>query len=170
MKNDNRKDRYVIVCLFHGDILEHHEKITSSVCSLFNVKRQKLPAHFTIKAPFEYGDISELEEVTKEFCASHLASPLTLSDYGHFRNSVVFMDVQLSKEAEDTHNNYIECLKKINWLEWKDNEKKHKVFHCTIVTKLFLDKFKEIWDYVIKYPYKYNSFFDNISIDRKSVV
>lgn len=74
------------------------------------------------------------------------------------------MDILLSKEAQNTHDEYVKSLQNIHWLEWKNNEKKPKVFHCTIVSKLLPDKFTKVWDYVQKYPYTINSSFDNISI------
>lgn len=159
-------DRYVIVCLFEKEVLEFHEKITKEVCDSFGVKRQKLPAHFTIKAPFEHNDISEIEKITEDFCNSNTSYPITISGYNHFRDAVVYMDIKTSDKALETYNNYISSLKKVNWLEWKKNEKGHRVFHCTIVSRLKSDKFEEVWNYVNKYPYSFESYFDNISILR----
>lgn len=161
---NNDINRYVIVCLMNSEVQDFHNKLTSEVCSLFKVKRQKLPAHFTIKAPFEKENISELESMTEDFCSKNKAFSITLRDYSHFRDSVVFMDVSLSKEAEKIHDYYIDSLQKISWLDWKRNEGKGKKFHCTIVSKIKDDKFKDIWDYCNKHPYTFNASFDNISI------
>lgn len=45
--------RYVIVYLIKGEALSFHEELVGNICSQFKVKRQRLPAHFTIKVPFE---------------------------------------------------------------------------------------------------------------------
>jgi 2'-5' RNA ligase len=157
-------NRFVIVCLINGEALEFHDELTSQVCSLFKVKRQKLPAHFTIKAPFENENISEIETITEEFCSKNKAFPINLKDYGHFRDAVVFMDVKPSKEAERTHDYYIDELHKISWLDWKPNEGKGKTLHCTIVSKIRNDKFEAIWNYCNKHSYNFSINFDNISI------
>jgi 2'-5' RNA ligase len=159
-------ERYVIVCLIKGEALEFHERLVGEVCEKFNVKRQRLPAHFTIKAPFETDNISEIEELTEDFCKTMKRSAMILKNYGHFRDSVVFMDVIPSKEALEVHDKYIDVLLGVKWLEWKRNEGKGRVFHCTIVSKLLGHKFKPIWDYVITLPFSFNSYFDNISILR----
>lgn len=156
--------RYVIVCLIKGEALEFHEKLVSQICSDFNVKRQRLPAHFTIKAPFETDNIDEVERLTKEFCSNHSAYPIKIKDFGHFRDAVVFMDIIPSKEAVKVHDEYIDALKTVSWLEWKRNEGKGRVFHCTLVSKLPSDKFQPIWDFTENLSCDFNNKFDNISI------
>lgn len=159
-------ERYVVVCLIKGEALEFHERLVQQVCSMFNVKRQRLPAHFTIKAPFETDNIKEIENLTEDFCSKQKKSRILLKNFGYFRNSVVYMDVIPSKEAIDIHDKYIDVLSEVKWLEWKRNEGKGRVFHCTVVSKLFSDKFKLIWDYVNQIPFSFDSYFDNISILR----
>jgi 2'-5' RNA ligase len=159
-------ERYVIVCLIKGPALDFHEKLVGEVCSKFNVKRQRLPAHFTIKAPFETDNIIEIQQVTEEFCNQNEKTDISMRNFGHFRDSVVFMDVIPSKEAIDIHDKYIDALSEVKWLDWKKNEGKGRVFHCTVVTKLFPEKFKSIWSYVNKFPFSFDLQFDNISILR----
>jgi hypothetical protein len=60
--------RYVIVCLIKGEALAFHEKLVEDICEKFKVKRQRLPAHFTIKAPFETEKILELESLVESYC------------------------------------------------------------------------------------------------------
>lgn len=156
--------RYVIVCLLKGETLKFHERLTSNVCSKFKVQRQKLPAHFTLKAPFEVGNIEELEKVTEEFCRSHLKTPIKIQGFNHFRNNVIFMDIFPSKEAVEVHNKYIDELEKFEWLTWKEHEGKNKKFHCTIVSKRISNKFNEIWEYVNMFNPKFDLYFDNICI------
>lgn len=157
-------ERYVIVCLIKDEALEFHEKLVADVCTRFMVKRQRLPAHFTIKAPFETDKIKEIEKLTEDFCIQHSKSNITLRDYGHFRESVVYMNVQPSKESIKIHDQYIDKLSEIKWLQWKGNEGKGRIFHCTVVSKLFKDKFKEVRDYVNKFPFCFEQYFDNITI------
>jgi 2'-5' RNA ligase len=156
--------RYVIVCLLKEDALKFHESLVKDVCSKFNVKPQRLPAHFTIKAPFETENIDELDQLTNLFCKEMTKAPFTVEGYGHFRSNVVYMKLKLSNEAILIYKNYIDLLRQVPWLEWKSNESKEKVFHCTIVTKINEYKFNDIWNYVNKFPCSFSLLFNNISI------
>jgi 2'-5' RNA ligase len=156
--------RYVIVCLIKGEALDYHENLVTDICNKFSVKRQKLPAHFTIKAPFETDNIDEVEKLTEGFCLSNVSSPIELINFGRFKENVVFMDVKTSKEAVETHDKYIDILKTIPWLEWKRNEGKGRVFHCTLVSKIPIGKFNDIWNYISNLHYHFKTDFNNISI------
>lgn len=156
--------KYVIVCLIKGDALTFHEKLVEDICKKFKVKRQRLPAHFTIKAPFETENINELENLAENYCKNILSTHTLIEGYGYFRDTVVYMDVHASDEAVKVHDDFIDKLKTVSWLEWKRNEGKGKVFHCTLVSKLPPGKFQDIWNYVSNFDYSYPAFFDNISI------
>lgn len=157
-------ERYVIVCLINGEALKFHEQLVNEVCNKFNVVPQRLPGHFTIKAPFEIEDIGEVEELTKSFCDQHLKSTIKLEGYGHFREDVIFMDIIPSEEAIKVHDEYIEQLEVINGLTWSKNEGKGRKFHCTVVSKRIREKYNDIWNYVKNYPCSFECYFDNISI------
>jgi 2''-5'' RNA ligase len=157
-------NRYVLVCLIEGKAEKFHDRIVSSVCQKFNKRRQKLPAHITLKAPFETDKIAEMESLLEDFTAKRSKTPIKVSGFGKFRRDVVYMDVEVSQEAREVHDELIEELIKIPWIEFKSNEGKDKVFHCTIVSKRIQDKFEEIWDYVNEYVYDFNLYFDNLSL------
>lgn len=54
------------MCVVKGG--RFNNEMRKDIFKKFNAKSSKLPAHFTIKAPFEYeGDIRELEEAL-ELC------------------------------------------------------------------------------------------------------
>lgn len=157
-------DRFVIVCLLKEETLEFHEKLVQDVCDKFKVKRQKLPAHFTIKAPFETDKIEEIEPLIDKFVKNRNKQDILIDGFDHFRTDVVFMKVIPSMGAISLHDDFIDELKKVPWLNWKKHEGKGKIFHCTIVSRLMEDKFNPIWDYVNKYNPQFNTYFDNISI------
>nr|WP_206154868.1 2'-5' RNA ligase family protein [Clostridium muellerianum] len=145
-------------------ILKFHEKIRNDVCTKFNKKPQKLPAHFTIKAPFETEEIDDMLEVLDEFSKVRKKAPIKVEGFGKFREDVVYMNINLSYEAKKIHDELIDELAKIPWIEFKSNEGKNKTFHCTIVSKRIKDKFKEIWEYVNQYECSFENYFDNISL------
>lgn len=158
--------RYVIVCLIKGEALEFHEKLVSEICEKFNVKRQRLPAHFTIKAPFETNNIEEIENLINVFTKDRHKAKIDIDGFGHFREDVVFMDVRPSSEAIKVHDDFIDLLKNVDWLEWKRNEGKGRVFHCTLVSKIPRGKYHDIWNYTISHNCSFHIQFDNISILR----
>ncbi|WP_138207708.1 2'-5' RNA ligase family protein [Haloimpatiens lingqiaonensis] len=162
-----KKHRFVIVCLINGDALKFHENLTSTIKSNFGVNPQKLPAHFTIKAPFETDNltnISDLENLINKFCLTNSKSGINLNGFNHFGNRVIYMNINPSTEAVYTYKKFIDELKKLTWLEWKSNEFKEKVFHCTVATKFQQYKFQGIWDFVNNYSPNFQLHFDNISI------
>lgn len=157
-------ERYVIVCAIGGEALKFHEKLTNDVCYKFNKKRAKLPAHFTIKAPFETSNIKEVMDILDDFCKINYSAPMKIQGYGSFREDVIYMDIKMSPQAKKVHDALIDKLQKISWMNFKSNEGKNKIFHCTIVSKRIQDKFKEIWNYVNNYPCNFNEYFHNISL------
>jgi 2'-5' RNA ligase len=125
-------DRYVLVCNIEGEALKFHDKITNEVCHKFNKKRQKLPAHFTLKAPFETDKISEMTETLYKFASERVKTPIKILGLGSFGRDVVFMKVNVSEEGKRIYNELIDELTKIPWIEFKINEGKNKIIHCTI--------------------------------------
>lgn len=156
--------RYVIVCLLNDEVKQFHASLVEDVCGKFNVMPQKLSAHFTIKAPFESEDISDIIKITSNFYEKHNSEEVELEGFGHFRNDVIFMDVIPSANAIRTNELFINDLKKCKNLTWKRNEFKEKKYHCTIVSRRISSQFYEIWEYVNKRKYYYKTSFNNITI------
>ena len=156
--------RYVIVSVVKGDAGNFNNNLRKEVFEKFHAKSSKLPAHFTIKAPFECDLIDEVDNVIENFCNNHNKAKYTLEDYGHFDNRVVYMKVHMSEEGKILHNNLIDELEKIDFINFKSYDGKKKVFHVTISSKKIKKIYDELWDYVNKIPFKFNCFFDNICI------
>lgn len=157
-------DRYVLVCNIEGEAYDFHKKITSEIFNKFNKKPQKLPSHFTIKAPFETDKIQDMITILESYSAERVKTPIHLKGFGKFRRDVVYMNVEVSEEAKKVHDKLIEEISKIPWIEFKQNEGKDKVFHCTLVSRRIQDKFNEIWDYVNKYESNFETYFDNLCL------
>lgn len=157
-------NRYVIVCLFENKVKDFHSKLVGEVCSKFNVRPQKIGAHFTIKAPFEIEYISTIEDLTSLFCRKTTSEKIILNGYGHFRDNVIFMDVKPSLEARLINDRYVQELKKIKNLTWQNNELINKKYHCTIVSRRISKKFNEILHFVNKRECYFETKFNNITI------
>lgn len=157
-------NRYVIACMFDGQILDFHNKLLENICEKYKVKRQKLGAHFTIKAPFEREEIDDIIEITEEYTKSNIKASLTLKGIGSFRDAVIYIPIYPSEEAIKLNDNYFNKLKALYDLEFKKNEAKQKVYHCTILSRLKEPLFSEIKGSLGNFVPDFQTYFSNISI------
>lgn len=157
--------RYVIVSVIKGEAGDFNNNLRKEVYEKFKAKSSKLPAHFTIKAPFEYdGDIKELEKSIENFCMSHKKEPLEIKGYNHFDDRVIYMDMTMSREGKVLHDGLIEEMSKFPYIEFIDKDGKDKIFHITISSKRIKSIYYDLWNYVNKYPCNFQGYFDNVSI------
>lgn len=156
--------RYVIVSVVKGKAGNFNNNLRKEVFQKFNAKSSKLPPHFTIKAPFEYDDIEELEEVLQNFCKNHKRAPYKIKNYNHFDNRAIYMEVIMSKEGKKLHDDLFDELNKISYINFGEKDGKDKVFHVTISSKKIQIIFDELWDYVNSIPCDFDCEFDNVSI------
>lgn len=159
--------RYVIVCIVNGTAGEFNNNLRKEVFQKFNVKLSKLPAHFTIKAPFEYDkNIEELENLIEDFCSRYDAKPYNIEGYDHFDDRVIYMKVNMSNEGKMMHDDLIDRMEKIDYIEFDKNDGRDKTFHITIASKKLRTIYSDVWNYVNNYPCEFECLFDNISIYR----
>jgi 2'-5' RNA ligase len=157
--------RYVIVSTIKGEAGDFNNNLRKDVFNKFGAKSSKLPAHFTIKAPFEYdGDISDLENTLEEFSRNEKKSPLKIPGFDHFSDRVVFMKVLMSKEGKEVHDKLIDAMSKISYIDFDKKDGKDKIFHITVSSKRISNVFNDLWEYVNKFPCDFESEFDNVGI------
>lgn len=157
--------RYVIVSIIKGAPGDFNNNLRREVFKKFGAKSSKLPAHFTIKAPFEYeGDLNELENTLIEFTKIEKKEPLEIKGFDHFDDRVVFMKVNMSKEAKAVHDRLIDDMSKIDYINFDKKDGKNKLFHVTVSSKRIQPIFTELWEYVSKLSCDFRGEFDNISI------
>lgn len=156
---------YVVVCVVKGEAGDFNNRLRQDIWGKFKARSSKLPAHFTIKAPFKYeGDVTELENVLEVFCQKECAQPFKIEGYDHFDNRVVYMKVNMSEESKAVHDRLIETVSKVPYMFFDKQDGKDKTFHITVASKKLQDLYHKIWEYVGQYPCEFDCFFDNISI------
>ncbi|WP_346888226.1 2'-5' RNA ligase family protein [Clostridium sp. UBA1056] len=159
--------RYVIVSVIKGEAGDFNNNLRKEVYEKFKAKSSKLPAHFTIKAPFEYDDdITEIEKSIEDYCIQHRREPLEIKGYNHFDDRVIYMDMAMSREGRILHDGLIEEMSKVPYIEFTNKDGKDKIFHITISSKRIKSIYYDLWNYVNKYPCSFQSYFDNVSIYR----
>ncbi len=157
--------RYVIVCVVEGEAGRFNNRLRAELWEKMKVKSSKLPAHFTIKAPFEYeGKLTELEQRLENFCQNEQAAPFKLEGYNHFDERVIYMEVHMSEGGKALHERLIEELEQIPYIEFNKQDGKDKIFHVTVSSKKLRPVYEEVWSYVQQYPCEFDCSFNNISI------
>ncbi|GAA0104903.1 2'-5' RNA ligase family protein [Paraclostridium sordellii] len=156
--------RYVIVSVTKGSAGDFNNSLRKDVFKKFQVKSSKLPAHFTIKSPFECDDISTLESNLKYFCENNKSAPYKVIGYNNFDNRVIYMEVFMSNSGKITHDKLIDELSKLSYINFSDHDGKDKVFHITVASKKIQKNFIEIYNYVKDIDCHFECVFDNISI------
>lgn len=157
--------RYVIVSVVNGVAGEFNNNLRKDVFNKFKARSSKLPAHFTIKSPFEYdGDISDLENAIKRIAVAEKAEDYKIIGYNHFDNRVIYMDVEMSPKGKEVHDKFIDELSKVPYINFRESDGKDKVFHVTVTSKKIQNMYNELWDYVNRFQCKFNCKFDNVCI------
>ncbi|MGL5313530.1 MAG: 2'-5' RNA ligase family protein [Peptostreptococcaceae bacterium] len=156
--------RYVIISVVKGKAGNFNNNLRKEVFEKLGAKSSKLPAHFTIKAPFEADNISDLENTLDIFSKSHKAKPYKIEGYDKFDNRVIFMKVLMSKEGQEVHDNLIDSLSNIPYIKFDSHDGKDKIFHVTISSKKIQKIFNDLWDYVTPIPCDFECSFDNICV------
>ena len=114
--------RYVIVSVVKGPAGNFNNNLRKEVFENLGAKSSKLPAHFTIKAPFEADDISDLDKVLQDFAQNHNPKDYKIKGYNHFDNRVIYMDVHMGKECKVLHDELIEKLEKLPYIHFKAHD------------------------------------------------
>lgn len=156
--------RYVIISVVNQAAGDFNNNLRKEVFDKFNVKSSKLPAHFTIKSPFEADDIKQLEDTLDDFTSKHKSENYKIEGYNHFDDRVIYMDVKVNKSFKLLHDNLIKELDNIPYIHFSNHDGIKKIFHVTISSKKIKNIFDELWDYVNKIPCDFECVFDNISI------
>lgn len=156
--------RYVIVSVVKGNAGNFNNNMRKDVYEKFKAKSSKLPAHFTIKAPFEYDDICKLEVALDKFSKDHEKAPYIIRGYNHFDNRVIYMDVIMSIQGKKLYDELIDYLSNIPYMDFSKKDEKDNIFHVTISSKKIQKIYDELWEYVNQFHCNYNCYFDNISI------
>ncbi len=159
--------KYSIFYLIKGEAKKYRDKLVKEVGPKFGeryVLESKLPAHITLKVPFETKRIKEVEKVLKEFIEKNKVSKIKIIGFGHFRKFVAFLNFKFSKTALTTQKKLIRKLGKIKGIEIRESDKKWKP-HATIAYGNKKETFNKIWSYLktLEKP-NFDLIFDNITI------
>ncbi|SFC51414.1 2'-5' RNA ligase family protein [Clostridium uliginosum] len=157
--------RYVVVCVVKEEAGDFNNNLRRELIENLNARSSKLPAHFTIKAPFEYnGEVTELNNVLEDFSKNENVAPFVIKGYDHFDDRVVYMKINMSKEAKTLHDRLIDRMSIVPYIEFEEKDGKDKTFHVTLASKRIKLLYHKVWEYVHQYPCEFQCSFDNVTI------
>lgn len=156
--------RYVIVSVVKGDAGDFNNNLRKEVFEKFKARSSKLPAHFTIKSPFESSDITLLESTLENFCINNNSKNYKIKGYDNFDNRVIFMKVLMSLNGKIMHDNLIHKLSNISYIDFTKKDGVDKIFHITISSKKIKNIFNDLWNYISTIDCEFDCKFDNICI------
>ena len=134
--------RYVVVTVADGEAGVFNKKLSAEAFEKFKVKSSKLPAHITLKAPFETEEpIEVLEEAIEKY-----------------------MNVIENKEMRDFHKGFVKAIKEVNYISFGSHEGENAIFHVTVSSKKVSFVFDEMWQWINQFNCNYNVLLNNISI------
>jgi 2'-5' RNA ligase len=162
--------RYVIVYLVKGKAKKYQNKLKNEVGPKFGENHlvdNPIPAHVTIKSPFETKKIEEVESVISEFVKKRKAVDLKIDGFDKFRRFVAFLKIDFGKEGRKVRKDLLKDLEKVKWMKLRGHDLKWKP-HVTVSYGNTKESFDGIWNYLakLKKP-KFNLKFDNITLLKK---
>ncbi len=163
--------RYSIFYLIGGETKKYQQNLVKEVGPKFGEKyvlESKLPAHITLKAPFDIEKINELEKILGAFVKNHKSSKINVVGFDNFNRFVAFLKFEFSKSALRIQKEMINELSKINGIEINEYDKKWHP-HATISYGNNKKSFDGVWNYLSELDKpKFELMFDNITLMKKS--
>ncbi len=163
--------RYSIFYLIKGDAKKYRNKLVRGIGPKFGenyVLDSKLPAHITLKVPFEIRDIKKVEKILDKFSKKHKSKDIEIVGFNHFKGSVAFLKFNFPKYALKVQRELITELEKLKDVSINEHDKKWTP-HATISYCNNRENFDKIWDFLNKLEVSHFKLkFDNITIMKKT--
>lgn len=162
-----------IVHLIRGDAGKAHEAITRQLVEKFDAFpiHNLFAPHLTLKRGFELDveGVKDLYAMLDAFATNHTQSDYRLHGFGHFKEDVVYVDAQPSKEMSATVRELIALLHGVKDMEFHEYDDVEDDFHATVIMKdLKPFDYDQIWNYLatIEQP-DFDMKFDNLTVLRR---
>lgn len=164
--------RHIIAHLVRGEANDYLTSLTKDLVNKFNVFpiHNRIPFHLTLKRWFELSDedMQKLHILLDDFAQSHTQSGYMINKFGHFREDVLFLDVEPSAKMQSDVLELIDTLHTHPSLTFDDYDNGSD-FHATLTMSALkpfdFDVIKNYLD-TIEQP-AFHLKFDNIAILKK---
>lgn len=160
--------RYFIGYLIKGEAREYQENLIDRISEKFDVRNLNgyIPAHFTLKSPFETENISQIEKLLRDFSQKEASFNIKINSIGHFDRRVIYLNGE-SSQANKTSRKLIKELRKINWMKFHKYDLVEDNFHSTLARAKSPRQFEDIMNFLSEEKPDFDLRFDNITIFQK---
>ena len=162
--------RYILPCLLPSFVGEYHRALVDELATRFDLRitqRQAIPAHFTLKYHFETDDITPVETLLADFAGRHPTVPVTVGDFDHFDENVVFATVTLSPAAQTLLEALFTELRRLAWMPWGPHDGPHLRPHMTLAEDCRA-RFAEVWRHLAGRARHFPAAPDNLTLLRQT--
>jgi len=163
--------KYSIFYLIKGNAKKYRDNLVNIVGQRFAenyVINSKLPAHITLKAPFETKNIKLIENILKDLTKRHKKQNIEIKGFGNFKKFVVFLIFKFSISALKIQEELIKKFRETKGINIKQYDKKWNP-HATISYCNTKKNFNNIWNYLNRLDKPHFKLkFDNITIMKKT--
>ena len=162
--------RYILPCLLPSPVREYHRALVDELAARFDLRitqRQAIPAHFTLKYHFETDDIAPVEVLLADFADRHAAARVTVGDFDHFGENVVFATVTLSPAAQTLLEALFTALRRLPWMPWSPHDGDHLRPHMTLAEDCAA-RFAEVWHHLAGRARYFPAALDNLTLLRQT--
>jgi 2'-5' RNA ligase len=161
--------RYFIGCLIRGEAKDYQERLIDRICKRFDIRNlnKHIPAHFTLKAPFESDDIGEVEELLSRVCGEGEVSSIEIDEIGNFHKRVIFLRGRPSSGVVEFLGRLNDGLRKIEWMKFEKHDLNEGNLHSTLARVRDVKQFDDIMRFLASERPCFKFGFDNVVIFRK---
>ncbi len=172
--------RYFIGCLIKGKAEKYQKILIDKICGKFNVRNLNdyIPAHFTLKAPFETDDIGSVEELLERVCGKGKVSTdsqhknlqaggVRIDGIGNFHRRVIYLNGKPSSGVLEFLRELNDGLRGISWMEFSRYDLTEGNLHSTLVRVKDYGQFEDVMKFLSDEKPFFKFEFDNVVIFRK---
>lgn len=142
---------YFIEVRISGETGDYLNDIIEDIADQFGVQgmvRNRPVPHITLFGPYNTNAGGKAKRIIEDVCSEFDIVPYCLRGFGHFRDDVIYVDVEPSPELRQLRRELSKRLRGVSYNYPNRDANKYHAFHVTIAKRDISDQFEEIWEYV----------------------
>jgi 2'-5' RNA ligase len=170
-KNRMASDKFMIAYLPSKEVSDYVTKLINELAEKFDEKyilENPRPVHVTLKSPFEFEKIEEVELIIEKFVKTQKSAGISTGDFEEFRGKVFFLKTNFSQEAMEIQKELIEQVRVLKEIRI-DRYDEEFTPHLTVGYANSQESYDGIVEILEKTPNPDFDFkFDNIALLKKN--
>jgi 2'-5' RNA ligase len=156
--------KYFVGYHIGGEAERYYEDLCADLSRRFGIEdlSRRLPAHCTIKPPFDADDVSGIEAKLASLAGALEPTPVLMEGFGHFGTRTIFMPILY---GPDTRTQVADMLEVLDVPLRTDRPAGDFALHVSLARFLTPPLFSSIWNYVEKLEKpQFGLQFDNMTL------